>query len=123
MSAFTLLSATTLLGLATTAGATGGHDLLRSGERECLAKNDDVEIHSVSEALGLGDDNWVVLEGAIESRLGDDEYLFRDETGVIEVEIDDDIWVGPAGTDMRIHGEVDRDRRSLEIDVKRVELF
>jgi uncharacterized protein (TIGR00156 family) len=68
----------------------------------------------------LPDDAKVVLRGHIVRALGDEKYLFRDETGEISVEIDDDLWRGqrvePKDA-VEIRGEVDRDWAiSVEIE-------
>ena len=80
-------------------------------------------INTVEEAKRMPDDTWVVLHGYIESHIRLFHYVFRDETGSITVEIDDDKWrgqvVGPRDK-VEIEGEVDRDPWSLEIEVKRI---
>ncbi|HET6528519.1 MAG TPA: NirD/YgiW/YdeI family stress tolerance protein [Balneolaceae bacterium] len=69
------------------------------------------------------DGSYVTLEGFIVKRLGDELYLFRDDTGEIEVEIDDEVWQGQevdANTKVRIQGEVDEDLTSVTIEVEKV---
>ncbi len=81
---------------------------------------------SVEEARKLPDDTRVVLRGYIVDHLRSDHYTFRDETGRIAVEIDDDNWHGlDVGPDDRveIYGEVDRDFSSVEIEVNRIILI
>lgn len=78
---------------------------------------------TVKEAQGMRDDTRITLNGQIVQHLGGDRYLFKDHTGSIRVEIDDDEWmgqtVGPDDT-VEIYGEVDKDWNSVEIDVKRL---
>ena len=78
---------------------------------------------SVKQALEMRDDAKVTLRGNIVQHLGGDMYLFRDATGTVKVEIDDDEWngqtVGPEDT-VELYGEVDKDWNSVEIDVKRL---
>ena len=80
---------------------------------------------SVSEALKLNDDTPVVLVGQIEKSLGDEKYLFKDATGSVTIEIDNDDWRGvnvtPKDT-IVIQGEVDKDFFKTEIDVDSVAL-
>ncbi|MDR0379254.1 MAG: NirD/YgiW/YdeI family stress tolerance protein [Candidatus Accumulibacter sp.] len=77
---------------------------------------------SVEEAKRLRDDAPVQLQGKIVRRMGDEKYLFRDASGELTVEIDDDVWrgltVGPEDTVM-LFGKVDKDflERSLEVEV------
>lgn len=86
---------------------------------------DRMQVTSVADAKVRKDDSWVLLEGYIIERLRDEHYKFRDDTGEIEVEIDDALWksrtVGPE-TKVRLHGEIDQDWRSVELDVDRIEI-
>ena len=75
---------------------------------------------SVAEALKLGDDAPVVLQGKIEKSLGGEKYLFTDNTGSVTIEIDDDDWRGLSvdqNDTVEIRGEVDKDFMNFEIDV------
>ena len=80
---------------------------------------------NVAEAMNLGDDSKVHLEGYIAENLRDDFYLFRDDTGEIEVEIPSDVlgdMVINPDEKVRIHGKIDRDddADTLFIEVKKV---
>ncbi|MBQ4773403.1 YgiW/YdeI family stress tolerance OB fold protein [Pectobacterium versatile] len=78
---------------------------------------------TVDKAKDLRDDSWVTLSGNIEKRIGDENYLFRDATGTIEVEIDHKRWNGQmvSPTDkVEIQGELDKDFNSVELDVKQI---
>ncbi|WP_113627214.1 YgiW/YdeI family stress tolerance OB fold protein [Pectobacterium peruviense] len=78
---------------------------------------------TVDKAKDLRDDSWVTLSGNIEKRIGDENYLFRDSTGTMEVEIDHKRWNGQmvSPTDkVEIQGELDKDFNSVELDVKQV---
>ena len=82
-------------------------------------------IITVTEAKKLRDDTPVTLRGKIERFLGDEKYLFSDNTGNIIIEIDDDIWRwGNLTIDekdmVEITGEIDRSFRKVEIDVKAI---
>ncbi|WP_220803792.1 YgiW/YdeI family stress tolerance OB fold protein [Pseudomonas sp. NCCP-436] len=84
------------------------------------------QVTTVAGALEAADDAQVVLEGQIVKRLGDERYEFRDATGTIQVEIDDEDWPGQSvseNTKVRLTGEVDKDVNQLEVDVDRVELI
>ncbi|MDA9557678.1 NirD/YgiW/YdeI family stress tolerance protein [Vibrio sp.] len=63
---------------------------------------------SVKEALDVSDETVVALEGHIVKSLGDEEYVFQDDSGEIKVEIEN--WQGlnikPEDT-VRINGEVE----------------
>ncbi len=78
---------------------------------------------TVEQAMSMADDSRVTLRGHIERSLGGDEYLFRDASGTIQVDIDRKRWQGQTITPtdlVEIQGKVDKDFMSLEIDVKRI---
>ncbi len=84
------------------------------------------ETATVAQAKEMHDDTHVILKGTIEKALGDEDYLFKDKTGTIRVEIDDDVWKGvdvtPADT-VEIRGEVDTHfYKPTEIDVHQIQL-
>lgn len=86
------------------------------------------QVTTVKQAQSAHDDTPVVLEGVITKRIGGEHYEFKDATGSIEVEIDNDDW--PAGaavsenTKVRLTGEVDHHKlKATDIDVDRVEVL
>lgn len=80
---------------------------------------------SVAEALKLNDDTPVVLVGQIEKSLGDEKYLFKDASGSVTMEIDNEDWRGVTVTPkdtIVLQGEIDKDFFKTEIDVDSVAL-
>jgi len=82
---------------------------------------------TVAAAQAASDDTRVVLQGHITNRLKDHEkYEFKDTTGTISVEIDDED-LPPVPFDdktlVKLTGEVDKGLMSREIDVDRVEII
>lgn len=82
---------------------------------------------TVQAAKNMRDDAHVTLTGKIIKQLGHEKYLFKDATGEITVDIDDEDFRGqevtPQNT-VRIMGEVDKEfGRGTEIDVKRLEIL
>ena len=78
----------------------------------------------VKAAAAAKDDAKVTLEGYLVREIRAEHYIFRDATGEIEVEIDNEDFRGlkvTPGTRIRIVGEVDKDRTSTTIDVDYVE--
>lgn len=81
---------------------------------------------TVKQALTMRDDSNVQLKGYVVKSVGDEKYQFRDSTGSITVEIDDELWMGrpiSAKTPVTIVGEVDIDykpTKRVEIDVDEV---
>lgn len=78
---------------------------------------------TVEQAKNMSDDAYVTLKGYIVQSLGGEKYLFKDSSGVVNVDIDHKRWqglnVGPEDM-VEIHGEVDKDWFETEIDVKRI---
>lgn len=83
---------------------------------------------SVAQAKTLKDDSKVVLTGQISRSIGDEKYEFKDATGTIIVDIDDEKWNGqPVDSSVKVTlvGEVDHDRfpkKTVEIDVDEVRI-
>ena len=81
---------------------------------------------TVAEAKEMPDESYVVLHGYIESSLGSEEYMFKDDSGSIKIEIDDDDWNGlTVGPDdkVEIQGEVDTHMvkpTDIEVDIIRL---
>ncbi|MCW8336379.1 YgiW/YdeI family stress tolerance OB fold protein [Vibrio paucivorans] len=77
-------------------------------------------INTVQAALESSDDTPVTLTGHIVKALGKKDYLFKDDTGEITVEISHKRWQGqeitPSDT-VQIVGEVDKDWSERDIDV------
>lgn len=74
----------------------------------------------------MGDETKVILEGYLIRQIKDEHYIFRDNTGEIEVEIDDEDFRGAKvtpNTKLRISGEVDKDWESITIDVDYLEIL
>lgn len=81
-------------------------------------------ITTVAAAMQANDDATVVLQGQIVKRIKGDIYEFKDTTGTIKVEIDDEDWPTQSIDDkatVKLTGEVDRDLMGREIDVEFVE--
>lgn len=80
-------------------------------------------VTTVEKSKSLPDDTWVTLRGKIEQRIGGDDYIFRDASGTVNVDIDHKRWNGQTITPqdtVEIQGKVDKDWNSVEIDVKQI---
>ncbi len=89
-------------------------------------ENNNANFTTVANAKKMNDDSYVKLKGKIVSKIGNEKYLFEDNTGSIQIEIDDDKWGGiqvNAQDTVVIEGEVDKDWKSISIDVDRVTLL
>lgn len=78
---------------------------------------------TVDKVKSMSDDTWVMLQGNIERRVGDDTYTFRDASGTLTVEIDKKRWNGQTITPkdkVQLEGKVDKNWSSVEVDVKNI---
>jgi uncharacterized protein (TIGR00156 family) len=81
---------------------------------------DNRRLVTVAELATLPDDTPVRLVGYVVESVGAESYTFRDGSGTVVVEIDDDDW---NGLDIRpeirveVAGEVDRDGDRTEVEV------
>ena len=80
---------------------------------------------TVMSVYDLDDDDTVILEGYLLRKLQKEVYVFKDQTGEIDVEIDDkllrDIKVTP-DTLIRVRGEIDKDWFSILVEADAVEI-
>jgi len=78
---------------------------------------------SVAEALKMNDDERVTIQGNIVSKISNDKYTFKDSTGTMTVDIDNDKWSGIASNTketLEISGEIEKKLNSTELDVEHV---
>ena len=85
-------------------------------------------ITTVSEVRKRGrDDQMVTLTGFVTKKVGREKYLFRDSTGEIRIEIDDDVMPNEQfdeKTKVEVTGEVEKDfLHSIEIDAKAIRIL
>ena len=84
----------------------------------------DKDGHTVAFQVKIGDRVLISKYGGTEVKFGDEKYTFKDETGEVVVEIDDEDWRGvkvtPENT-ITINGEVDKEMfEPTKIDVDSV---
>ena len=75
---------------------------------------------SVSEALKMNEDTIVTLRGNIVDKISEDKYTFKDSTGTMMVDIDNDKWAGISQDTkdmLELSGEIDREAGTVELDV------
>jgi uncharacterized protein (TIGR00156 family) len=61
----------------------------------------------------------VVLQGQITQKIGDEEYLFTDGSGMIVLDVDDNVPASavPLNAPVRVFGKVDVEKGRVEVDV------
>ncbi|OUY09173.1 NirD/YgiW/YdeI family stress tolerance protein [Acinetobacter populi] len=82
---------------------------------------------TVAQAKKLPDESFITLTGTLVRNLQKDHYEFKDQTGTISVEIDDDL-LHPAhfkpNTQVKLVGEVDTHRyKPTDIEVLQLEIL
>ncbi|TNH05687.1 NirD/YgiW/YdeI family stress tolerance protein [Testudinibacter sp. TR-2022] len=85
--------------------------------------NEQAAAIKVTEVQNAKDDQPIVLEGFIEKQVGKDDYLFKDDSGSIEVEIERRAWAGQEITPndkVKLFGEVDKSWNKTEVEIYRV---
>ncbi|MGS0674132.1 NirD/YgiW/YdeI family stress tolerance protein [Shewanella sp. 0m-4] len=84
------------------------------------------QIKTASDAATAKDDTPVELTGYLVQSLGDEKYLFRDDSGNVEVEIDNkllrDIEVS-SDSKVKLVGEVDDEWSGIEIEIDSIRLI
>ena len=79
---------------------------------------------SVMEVVELPDNSPVVMRGRITKNMGDEMFVFEDNSGTIMLEIDEEDWNGNTvrvDDIVTIYGNVDKGSDYIEIDVSSVE--
>jgi uncharacterized protein (TIGR00156 family) len=79
---------------------------------------------SVMEVVELPDNSPVVMRGRITKNMGDEMFVFEDNSGTIMLEIDEGDWNGNTvrvDDIVTIYGNVDKGSDYIEIDVSSVE--
>jgi len=82
-------------------------------------------LKTVASVNSMQDDEKITLEGYLVKKIRSEHYIFRDASGEIEVEIDNEDFKGvkvTPETKIRLVGEVDMDRTSTTVDVDSVEV-
>ena len=97
-----------------------------AGQREAeMLRNAAQNTVSVAQAKQLADETAVALSGVIVKRIRGDHFKFKDGSGSIEIDVDDEVWKPihlKAGDQVNIMGEVDtQSDKSTIIDVEKLE--
>ncbi|WP_373777234.1 YgiW/YdeI family stress tolerance OB fold protein [Glaesserella sp.] len=121
---------TTLLAVSTVTMAKGGNDDHRGGYHDGKAQaqqgfffDESLAVKSVADALKAADDTPALLEGQIVKQIDKDEFIFKDASGEIQIDVSKRAWNGlnitPQDT-IQIRGKVDKEWNTVEVDVKQI---
>jgi uncharacterized protein (TIGR00156 family) len=90
-----------------------------------LLKEATKNVVTVSKVKTLTDESGVTLTGTIVKHITGDHFEFKDATGSIVIDVDDDLWKPiqlKAGDKVRVVGEVDTHRvKPTDIEVFKIE--
>ena len=81
---------------------------------------------TISKALKMPHNSYVTLQGNIIKQISEDKYLFKDATGTITVEIDNDKWQNQnvnAKDKLELKGEIEKDLKGTKLDVDTVTII
>lgn len=80
-------------------------------------------VKSVREALNAREHTPVILVGSIVRQIDDNEFLFKDSTGEVEIDVSEYAWNGQSITPqdtVEIHGFLDKEWNKTEIEVQNI---
>lgn len=86
--------------------------------------NSNQSVSMASEANSWLDDQYIILQGHLVKQVGKDDFIFKDNTGEIRVEIGNKAWRGQdisPNDEVKLYGEVDKSWEKTEVDIDRVE--
>lgn len=115
------LAALVLTGAAAAQSAAGG--LTGSVQAPQGGFTGPMTLVTAEHAKTLPDDTKVTLQGQIDSHLGGKDYLFKDASGTVSIEVDSKRWQGQAVAPLdrvQIDGEVERQFGTVKIEVKQL---
>ncbi|QUC05296.1 YgiW/YdeI family stress tolerance OB fold protein [Aggregatibacter sp. oral taxon 513] len=86
--------------------------------------NSNQTVSKAADANTWKDDQYIILQGNIVKQVGKDDFIFKDASGEIQVEIDRKAWRGQdisPSDEVKLYGEVDKSWDKMEVDIDRVE--
>lgn len=81
------------------------------------------KVTTVAKAKRAYDNTPASISGYIVKQIDEDTFIFKDSTGQIQIDVDDEVWAGlniNAKNKVRIYGEVDKDDGRTQINVRRI---
>lgn len=90
------------------------------------AQTNNKPVSKISDVNNLPDDAEVVIQGVIVQNLGDDNYLVKDDSGTVNIEIDEDLIEGNTITPeamVLITATVDKDDNVTSLEAEEVDFL
>ena len=90
------------------------------------AKAETKPVSKISDVNNLPDDAEVVIQGVIVQDLGDDNYVVKDDSGTVNIEIDEDLVQGNTITpeaEVLITATVDKDGDVTSLDAEEIQFI
>lgn len=91
---------------------------------EGFSGNSTPTVKTVAEVLKMPDDSYVSIKGNIVKKISEEHYMFKDNTGTMTVEIEQDKWNGISANSkdlIVLTGEVEKKNNYVELDVDSVQ--
>lgn len=88
------------------------------------AKTTTKPVSKISDVKAMPDDTEVVIQGVIVQSLGDENYLVKDDSGTVTIEIDEDLVQGNTITpeaEVLITATVDQDDNVTSLEAEEVQ--
>ena len=88
-----------------------------------MMNNNQPAVWTVTEVMSLPDDTPVVMRGYITKNMGNNIFVFEDDSGTIMLEIDEEDWNGNTvrvDDVVTVYGNVDQGTNYTEIDVSSI---
>ena len=83
-------------------------------------------VSKISDVKAMPDDTEVVIQGVIVQNLGDEDYLVKDDSGTVNIEIDEDLVHGNTITpeaEVLITATVDQDDNVTSLEAEEVQFM
>ena len=90
------------------------------------AKTTTKPVSKISDVKAMPDDTEVVIQGVIVQSLGDENYLVKDDSGTVNIEIDEDLVQGNTITpeaEVLITATVDQEGNVTSLDAEEIQFM
>ena len=115
------ISVLTLAAVLPICGAVAGPGQMANMNNNTM--NNQPAVWTVTEVMSLPDNTPVIMRGYITKNMGNDIFVFEDDSGTIMMEIDEEDWNGNTvrvDDVVTVYGNVDKGANYTEIDVSSV---